>query len=386
MMKKIKLLFIINQFFKGGAEIALLNLLYALNPEEYDIDLLVFDQIDMPEAITLFGDLPSWIHTINIAYGEGWAAYVKKAWFHIYRRLTHRQLFRRKAISYLKGRKYDVTFSFGEWFSSRLAAEYVQAKRKYVWIHADIDKADFLHSDILRYQQYFDRFIFASIPSMQSAERRYPVLCGRGMVIHNLVDEKRIRRLSEEALPEWFPTDGLPILLTVANIRSEKNHLRQVRIMENLFQKGKRFYWINVGALVDRGLSTRIRSVVHRAGLDEYFLLPGAVENPYVLMKHANAVCVLSDHESWSMVITEAKVLGVPVIATHTSGALEQIEDDRTGILCSFDEENIAETIFTFLSHPEIGERIRAMLQGFSLNKGSLQQLESLMKQDGISI
>lgn len=386
MMKKIKLLFIINQFFKGGAETALLNLLCALNPEEYDIDLLVFDQIDMPEAITLFGDLPPWIHTINIAHGEGWTAYMKKAWFHIYRRLTHRQLFRRKAISYLKGRKYDVTFSFGEWFSSRLAAEYVQAKRKYVWIHADMDKADSLHSDILRYQQYFDRFIFASTPSMQSAEGRYPVLCGRGMVIHNLVDEKRIRRLLEEALPEWFPTDGLPILLTVANIRSEKNHLRQVRIMENLFQKGKRFYWVNVGALVDRGLSTRIRSAIHRAGLDEFFLLPGAVENPYVLMKHANAVCVLSDHESWSMVITEAKVLGAPVIATRTSGALEQIEDDRTGILCSFDEENIAETIFTFLSHPEIGEKIRTMLQDFSLNKGSLQQLESLMKQDGISI
>ena len=67
-------------------------------------------------------------------------------------------------------------------------------------------------------------------------------------------------------------------------------------------------------------------------------------------MRRADAVCVLSDHESWSMVITEAKALGVPVIATRTSGALEQIEDGKNGVLCGFSDEEIAESLRAFLT------------------------------------
>ena len=39
-MKK-KLLFVITQFYKGGAEMALLNLFQTLSPEQFEIDFLV---------------------------------------------------------------------------------------------------------------------------------------------------------------------------------------------------------------------------------------------------------------------------------------------------------------------------------------------------------
>ena len=41
-----KILFVINQFFKGGAETALLNLFRELSPEKYEIEFMIFDQID----------------------------------------------------------------------------------------------------------------------------------------------------------------------------------------------------------------------------------------------------------------------------------------------------------------------------------------------------
>ena len=46
-MEKKKLLFVINQFFKGGAETALLNLLLVLPQEQFEVDLLIFDQIKL---------------------------------------------------------------------------------------------------------------------------------------------------------------------------------------------------------------------------------------------------------------------------------------------------------------------------------------------------
>lgn len=168
-MKK-KLLFAINQFFKGGAETALLNLFRTLSAEQYDIDFLVFDQINLPGTISLLPCVPGWINTVNVAQGEAQRAFLKKAWFRFCRRLTRQQPFRNSAVSYLKGRKYDVAISYGEWFSCRLVAEYAQARRKYLWIHADIDKAAFLHPDIFQNQQHFDRFIFASKHSMECAE------------------------------------------------------------------------------------------------------------------------------------------------------------------------------------------------------------------------
>lgn len=378
-MEKKRLLFVINQFFKGGAETALLNLFRTLSPEQYEIDFLVFDQIDIPGTISLLPDIPAWIRVVDVSEGEGWTAFVKKAWFRLCRNVTHRQMFRGAAAAYLRNKAYDAAFSYGEWFSSRLVAEYVRARRKYVWVHADIDKASFLHPDIISYQQCFDRFIFVSKRSMEGATEQFPVLKGRCIVVHNLLDEEKLWSMEEKAAPEWFPMDGLPVLLTVANVRTEKNHLRQVRVMQKLFQEGKRFYWLNVGTLANRELAGRVKAAVHEAGLEDYFLLPGAIGNPYALMKRADAVCVLSDHESWSMVITEAKALGVPVIATRTSGALEQVEDGKSGMLCDFSEEDIAERIGMFLEQPEYREKIRANLQSFSAKASTWKQLEPLL-------
>lgn len=79
-------------------------------------------------------------------------------------------------------------------------------------------------------------------------------------------------------------------------------------------------------------------------------------------MKRAKAVMVLSDHESWSLVISEAKLLGVPVIATNTSGAQEQIVNGETGIITSFQVEEIAEEIEEFLNDLELQNKIKKNL------------------------
>ena len=348
--KKKRVLFIINQFFKGGAETALVNLLRTMDASRFDVDLLIFDMIDLPGSLSLIPEIPAWVHVINVAENEKKAAFVKKAVFKLERKLTGTQPFRRGAIRYLQGQYYDAAISYGEWFSSALCARYAAARRKYVWIHADMDKAAFLHPDILRFEAQFDGFLFASRHSMEGAIKKYPQLASRSLVIPNRVDGEKILAMSEETLPIPLPEDGLPLLVTVANIRDEKNHLRQVEAMQQLFSEGLRFRWVNIGSLANAPLVEKLRLAVRDAGLEDYFTLTGPLDNPYGVMRKASAVCVLSDHESWSMVITEAKALGVPVIATRTSGALEQIEDGKNGVLCGFSDEEIAESLRAFLT------------------------------------
>jgi len=376
LMEKKKILFVINQFFKGGAEVALLNLFKILPQEKYEIDFLIFDQIPVNNAISLIDEIPEQIHVFDAAASEGKMALAKKAVFKMVNKLTHQQKFRRNVYEFLQDKTYDVAISYGEWFSSELVAIYANTKRKYVWIHADIDKANFLHPDIAKYQQYFDKFIFVSEQSMNSAFEKYVFLKYKSIVIHNCIDEKSVIEKSEESLET---ISELPILVTVANIRAEKNHLRQVAVMQELFARGIKFQWLNVGSMADTALTAKVKNAVTAAGLNDYFHLLGARENPYVYMKQATAVCVLSDHESWSMVITEAKTLGIPVISTKTSGALEQLVHQETGILCDFTIQSIADAIQSFLTNKSLQQRMRIQLQKFSSAQDTLHQLDMLL-------
>ncbi len=87
---------------------------------------------------------------------------------------------------------------------------------------------------------------------------------------------------------------------------------------------------------------------------------------------------VLSDFESWSFVITEAKVLGVPVIATATSGAKEQLVDGKTGIITSFEPKEIAEQILEYLNNPVKKEKICKNLKGFSAKQDVIKEFQGL--------
>lgn len=208
----------INQMFKGGAETALINLLYLLPKEEYEVDLLIFDQIDLKGSISLIPQVPNWVCVVNSAEQETRMAFAKKAVFKVYRKLSGEQLFRQNAKAYLRERYYDVAISYGEWFSSKLIALNAIARRKYVWIHSDMDKASFIHPDIMRYQNLFDGFIFASRHSMEAALAKFPILKDRSFVVHNQINREKLWQMSRQPVSIDYLKDDLPILVTVANL------------------------------------------------------------------------------------------------------------------------------------------------------------------------
>lgn len=375
-----KLLFVITQFYKGGAEVALLNLFKQLSPEEYEIDFLIYDQIILRDAQSLIPLIPKWINVCNASEREGKLAIIKKVWYKIYYKITRQQLYRRTAYEFVRGKIYDVAFSYGEWFSPQFVAEKVNARKKMVWIHADIDKASYINKKVLfGYNNYIDGYIFVSKESKNSAEKVFPVLIGKSHVVHNMCDDYKIRKLGQEPLDEDF--NAKTWLLSVANLREEKNYPRMIESMKCLINLGINIKWVCIGSTANAFLLNKINSLLAKYHMESNFFLLGAKENPYKYMSKANAVIVLSDYESWSMVITEAKLLGIPVISTKTSGAIEQIEDGKNGILVSFDPEQIAQSIKEFLLNPEISCVIRSQLKNFSTQQGALEEFFLILEE-----
>jgi len=65
------------------------------------------------------------------------------------------------------------------------------------------------------------------------------------------------------------------------------------------------------------------------------FVWFGFIDNPHNIVKQCDYTVLLSDEETWGLVLTEAMLLGVPCISTDFEVAFEQITDKENGIILS---------------------------------------------------
>lgn len=376
-MKK-KILFVITQFYKGGAETSLLNLFHCLEPKKYEVDFLVLNQIEYQDATSLMGEIPNWINVFDAVKNQRSGLKFEQLAGKVYRRLFHTETYVKSAVDFVKRRDYDVAISFGEWLSPAFLAKKVNAVKKYVWIHIDLDKADFVNKEeLVKYDSKITGYIFASEKSRRSSIQRCPQMAEKAAVVHNILNQKNIVSRSAEKLT--LPQTDSPFLLSVGNLRVEKNYPRQIDVMRILKERNILIKWICVGSTVDKNVYGEVSRLLDKYQLRDDFVLCGADDNPYRYMKRAKAVMVLSDHESWSLVISEAKLLGVPVIATNTSGAQEQIRNGENGVITSFDPEEIAEKIIDFLQDEKLQEHIRKNLEKESAFDTGIGEFERLV-------
>lgn len=376
-MKK-KILFVITQFYKGGAETSLLNLFHCLDSQKYEVDFLVLNQIEYQDATSLMGEVPEWIHVFDAVKHQRHGLKLEQLAGKVYRRIFHTETYVKSAASFVKHQKYDVAISFGEWLSPAFLVKKVNAVKKYVWIHIDLDKADFVNKEeLVKYDSRITGYIFASEKSRQSSIHRCPQMTEKSIVVHNILNRQNI--LSRAAEDVTLPQANDSFLLSVGNLRVEKNYPRQIEVMRILKERNILIKWICVGSTVDKNVYGEVSRLLDKYHLRDDFVLCGADDNPYRYMKRAKAVMVLSDHESWSLVISEAKLLGVPVIATNTSGAQEQIRNGENGVITSFDPEEIAEKIIDFLQDEKLQEHIRKNLEKESAFDTGIGEFERLV-------
>lgn len=371
-MKK-KLLFVITQLNKGGAETSLVTLLKQLDHKQYDVELLVLNQAPVAGTINLIPQVPKYVKVCD-AYGAMPAGSVRSAFF-------QSEMFPQPAIRFVEGKTYDMAIHVGEWFPPKFLVTAVTARRKSVWIHTDINK--FKLFDDLQYFagiEQIDDFLFVSKLSMESACGKYPFLNGRSSLLHNALDTKAILAKAQKPSPRMH-SGKRPVIVTVANIRVEKNHMRQLETMHLLKERGLDFEWWNIGFRSDKTLADTLEKKAAEFGLADRFLLLGADDNPYPYMMQADAVACLSDYESWSMVITEAKCLQKPVLATKTSGALEQIIDGSNGCLVDFNPRSIAHGLEKILFNKSYYRQLQQKMQQTPFKLDPAQELADLLRQ-----
>lgn len=354
-----RILFVISQLHKGGAETSLVNLLKLLPQDRYDMDLLVMNQVPVEGAVSLIPNVPTYVNVCDAFDCRHKQLRLIRG---MARRLVDNPFYSEIAIRFVEGKFYDLAIHVGEWWSPSFVANCVNAACKMAWIHTDIACAEYFAPDeFFAFDEKIDRYLFVSQHSMHSACRKYGFLVGKSLMLHNAVDVRTIHEKSRQPCKLVRNAD-VPLMVTVANIRPEKNHLLQLEAMHILQQRGRHFVWWNVGFPSFPELAKTLQQRCQEYGLEDSFLMLGVKENPYPYMAQADAVACLSNYESWSLSITEAKVLGIPVLATRTSGAMEQLLEGETGILTDTDPEAIAEAIEQLLFNTTCNQSIRERL------------------------
>lgn len=379
-MKK-KLLFVINTLSRAGAETALLALLNSLNPEQVDVSLFVL----MGQG-ELVPELPGYVRVLNksiqsesvlTAAGRKYMARTMgKAMLSrgtILRKFPY--MVSQTAVMVKRGRfsvekllwpvlaegaprleeEFDLAVAYLEGGSAYYVANFVKAKKKAAFIHIDYAQAGYNRKIDGDCYLKFDRIFTVSKEIQEPFLNIYPELAQRMDVFHNILDVQRIYRLSKE--PGGFPDDfdGVKIL-TVGRLKAQKALEISIDAMRLLKDSGVKARWYVLGEGDQRAF---LENHICQQGLEQDFILMGAVGNPYPWFAQADLYVHCSRFEGKSIAIQEALLLGCPVVVSDCSGNREQLTDGVNGQLCQLSASEIARTIRQLLADPERMERYR---------------------------
>lgn len=373
-MKK-KILFIYPEMMVGGSTTSLLALLNALDSSRYEVDLILYRNRgelfqDIPESVRLLpqasrypdNSRSSLLKKSLLLLVRG---YLPKAVF--YERKYHQRwglnlqvMADGQAFLSRKLRKeYDVAIGFLELWSIAYLLSGVQAKNKIGWVHVDYEKAGYVPELDQDHFRGLDQIASVSESCRKSLARAFPDFTEKMVVVENILSADYIREKSQPPVDIDFA--GLKIITVCRLTIHTKGLDRIIRVAGRLREEGHRFRWFIVGDGQDRG---ELEKLIEASDLKEVVVLKGLQLNPYLLMKSCDVFVLPSRTEGKPMSVTEAQILGLPVIITDYASAGEQVKNGVDGLIASApEEESIHLLLQGILNHPH---RLEAMKQHVS--------------------
>lgn len=381
-----KLLFVINTLGYGGAERALLNLLGALDPAQYQISLFV-----LTGQGELIHELPAYVGILNADYndcsvltkagrthllrcvlraGIGKGLLVKRARYllkNLYRMCREKRIQADKLCWRILAEgapapegEYDLAVAYLEGGATYYVADRVRAKKKAAFVHIDYAQAGYGKALDLDCYQRMDHIFTVSNEVKEHFLEVYPSYENKVSVFPNLVDQKRVCRLAEEGEGFSDAFHGVRIL-TVGRLTEQKRYdvaIDAMALLKKTSPVPVRWYVLGEGALREQ-----LERQIQKLGLEKEFHLLGVKANPFPYYRGCDLYVHATGYEGKSIAIQEAQILGKPILATDCSGNREQIEPDVDGRLCRLDSQSVSDEILWMIAHPDrckaYGQRAR---------------------------
>ncbi len=277
---------------------------------------------------------------------------------------------------------YDIECAYLEMGSTKIMAQSDNKKAaKLAWVHCDLMQAiknkDAFYEKTSKWYSKYDHVVCVSEQAKNSFDEIFHDQFD-SVIIHNVVNDERIRTRSLEAEPEYDP-DRFNVL-TVGRLSREKNFLRLLKAHKRLKAEGlDHDLWI-IGEGAER---ERLEQYITENSLQDTVHMPGYRNNPYPYIKNADLLVCSSNYEGYSTFITEGVILGRPIVTTECSGMREILGDSEYGLITDNSDEAFYEGLKQMLKDSSVRESYaaRAEKRGADFSTASLvKETEDYLK------
>ena len=271
----------------------------------------------------------------------------------------------------------DVEVAFVEGFTTKLLSHSLNRKaRIYAWVHIDLYMNHWTkeifgteEAETKAYQR-FRQIFCVSQTVVEGFIRRFKSIEMYPLAVYNPIDSKTIIKMASEKGKE---KKDFVRLVTVGRLEPQKGYDRLVQIVNRLIKEGQKLeLWIlGIGSQEEW-----LKKYIVENNLSEQIKLLGFHANPYKYMVQGDLFVCSSRSEGYSTAVTEALIIGLPVITTECSGMAELLKDGECGIITANDDEALYAGLKTVLQDTELREHYRQK----AIERGKDFTIESLME------
>ena len=348
----------------GGVERSLISMLENFDYENYNVDLMLYshtgDFMDLlPNKHNLLNEVSEYASfrtgIINLIKEGKLNLAIKRLNAKIdAKRIAKKnnlddsghiqmQLMWKYSLNYLPkiDKEYDVAISY--LWPHYFVAEKVNAKKKIAWIHTDYSTIDIDIDMDLEMWNKFNYIVAVSEECKRAFLLKYPSLEHKIIVIENITSSEFIKQMSKEKIVENINKNGYFNLLTIARLSHAKGLDNAVKALKEVHDRGLTdIRWYIVGYGGDQKI---IENLIKDNNLEKDFILLGKKINPYPYIKVCDLYVQPSRYEGKAVTVTEAKILGKPVMITSYATAKSQVKHNVDGYITELSVDGIANGI-----------------------------------------
>lgn len=348
---KRKVLFLIESLSGGGAEKVLSVLLKYLNQDKFEVTLCT-----VVDTGVYVEEVKPYVHYTSILGNPNRKSILGKFWYHLRYKLVYQILPLKWVYQLLVPKNHDVEVAFVEGFATKLLSFSTNTKaRKIAWVHMDLINNPWisvLYKNIKEEQKSYQRYnlvVGVSQTASDAIQKKYQL--ENVITLYNPIESDVIIKKSQEQISFPLKKDNVIRLISVGRFVPQKAYDRLLRIVHRLVSEG---YLLELWLLGDGEQRLMLENYIREYSLEKEVTLWGFCENPYPYISQSDVFVCSSVCEGYSTAVTEALILGKPVITTLCSGMNELLNYGECGLITENSEEALYLGLKRCLDKPDL--------------------------------
>lgn len=348
---KHQILFLIESLSGGGAEKVLSTLLQHLDYSKLEVTVCCIT--DIGKYVEEVKPYAYYTYILpNPSDLKGWKKFIYKLQY----KFIYNWLPLKWVYQWFIPHHADIEIAFVEGFATKLLSHSTNKKaKKIAWIHIDLEQFHWtksiyknLKEEETAYQQY-NQLITVSETAKIGFQRKFHNVSTPIKTLYNPINSQEIIDKSKLTIPLPPKKKESVRLVSIGRFTKQKAYFRLLNIINQL---NTLKYPIELWLLGNGEQRNLLEKYIKENHLENVVTLWGFQDNPYAYLAQCDLFVCSSISEGYSTAVTEALILGIPVITTNCSGMDELLKGGECGIITENSEDALYKGLKQLLDNP----------------------------------